>query len=59
MQSLQSLCRWDRPKHFVKLGSIQAAAWMLDICGLEQKAVWEGSFQTTEIASLWISHAEI
>lgn len=58
MQSLQSLCRWDRPKHF-KLGNTQAAAWMLVIYGLELKAVWESSLQATEIASLWISHAEI
>lgn len=58
MQSLQTLCRWDRPIYF-KFGSVQAAAWILDICGLEQKEVWEGSLQTTETASLWISLAEV
>lgn len=59
MQSVQSLCRWDRPKHFVKLDSRQAVAGVLDICGLEQKALWEDSLQTTEIAFLWMLYAEV
>lgn len=59
IQNLQSFCRWDRTKRFVKLSSTQIAAWMLDICGLKQKAVRESSLQTTEIASLQLSHAEI